>query len=230
MKTIGLIGGITWHSTIDYYSYINEQINKRLGGDESAKVILYSSNFAEIKELTLKDDWDGIAGIINDAAKKLQSAGVDCILICANTMHNIADKVQEAITIPLIHIADATANEIQAAGLNKVALLGTRYTMQLSFFKNRLLAYGIDTLIPGNDEIEKINAAIYDELAKGIILPDTKQSFLTIIERLIRQGAQGIILGCTEIPLLINPADCSLPLFNTTFIHACAAVDFALAK
>ena len=230
MKTIGLIGGTTWYSTIDYYRYINELVNNKLGGDETAKVILNSVNYGEVKKLTLKNDWDSIANIICTAARKTQDAGADCILLCANTMHHIADKVEQAITIPLIHIADATASEIKKADLKTVALVGTKYTMQLNFFKDRLLTHGINPLIPGEDGIEKANAAIFNELGKGIILPETKQLFMKIINQLILQGAQGVILGCTEIPLLIKPADCPLPLFDTTFIHAAAAVDFALAK
>jgi len=230
MKTIGLIGGTTWYSSIDYYRYVNELVNKKSGGDEAAKVILNSVNYGEIKQLTFDNNWDGVANIICSAAKKTQDAGADCILLCANNMHYISDKVKQSITIPFIHIADATANEIKKAGLKTVALLGTKYTMQMSFFKERLLIHGINTLVPGGDDIQKINSAIYNELGKGIILPATKQLFITIINQLIQQGAHGVILGCTEIPLLIKPGDCSLPLFDTTFIHASAAVDFALAK
>jgi aspartate racemase len=230
MKTIGLIGGTTWYSSLDYYRYINEIVNERLGGDEAAKMILYSINYGEIKRLTQKDDWKSIADIICNAARKTQNAGADCILLGANTMHNIADEVQNAITIPLIHIADETAKKIQKKDIKKIALIGTKYTMQLSFFKDRLTAYGISTLIPGAGEMEKINTAIYNELGKGIFLPETKEYFLTITDQLKQQGAEGIILGCTEIPLLIKPADCSLPLFDTTFIHANAAVDFAMAE
>ncbi|MBA2562493.1 MAG: aspartate/glutamate racemase family protein [Chitinophagaceae bacterium] len=230
MKTIGLIGGTTWYSSLDYYRYINEIVNERLGGDEAAKMILYSINYGEIKRLTQKDDWKSIADIICNAARKTQNAGADCILLGANTMHNIADEVQNAITIPLIHIADETAKKIQKKDIKKIALIGTKYTMQLSFFKDRLTAYGISTLIPGAGEMEKINTAIYNELGKGILLPETKEYFLTINDQLKQQGAEGIILGCTEIPLLIKPDDCSLPLFDTTFIHANAAVDFAMAE
>jgi len=230
MKTIGLIGGTTWYSSIDYYRYVNKLVNKKSGGDEAARVILNSVNYGEIKQLTFDNNWDGVANIICSAAKKTQDAGADCILLCANTMHHIADEVKQSITIPFIHIADATANEIKKAGLKTVALLGTKYTMQMDFFKERLLMHGINTLVPGEDDIQKINSAIYNELGKGIIAPPTKQLFITIINQLIQQGAQGVILGCTEIPLLIKPGDCSLPLFDTTFIHASAAVDFALAK
>lgn len=230
MKTIGLIGGITWYSSIDYYRYVNELVNKKSGGDESARVILNSVNYGEIKDLTYKNEWDAIANIISNAARKTEEAGAECILLCANTMHNISDKVQAAISIPLIHIADVTANEIQKTELKTVALLGTKYTMKLNFFKDRLLSYGINTLIPFEDDIEKINSVIYDELGKGVFLAETKQLFLTIIEQLRQRGAEGIILGCTEIPLLIKSSDCSLPLFDTTFIHAKAAVNFALSE
>src|SRR5258706_15414195 len=175
MKTIGLIGGITWYSSIDYYRYINELVNKRSGGDASARVILNSVNYGEIKDLTYKNEWDAIANIIANAARKTEEAGAECILLCANTMHNIADKVQAAISIPLIHISDATAKEIQKRGLKIIALLGTKYTMKLNFFKDHLLSYGIHTLIPFEDDIEKINSAIYDELGKGLFLAETKE-------------------------------------------------------
>jgi aspartate racemase len=230
MKTIGLVGGITWYSTIDYYRYINELVNKKAGGDEAAKIILNSVNYGEIKKFTLENDWKSIASVISGAAKRTGDAGADCILLCANTMHNIAGEVQQAIAVPLIHIADATANEIKKTGLKTVALLGTKYTMQFDFFKERLSTYRINTLIPDENDIQKINEAIYNELGKGIILPETKKLFIGIMDKLIHKGAQGIILGCTEIPLLIKPEDCSVPLFDTTFIHASAAVDFALAE
>ncbi|MEO6328001.1 MAG: aspartate/glutamate racemase family protein [Ginsengibacter sp.] len=230
MKTIGLIGGITWHSTLDYYRYINELADSKSGGDESAKIILNSVNYSQIKQLTFKNDWNGIANIICNAAKKVQEAGADCILLCANTMHQIANEVQQAVTIPLIHIADATANEIEKRGLKTIALLGTKYTMQFEFFKKRLLSRGIKTLIPDEGQIEKINTSIYAELGKGVFLKETKQQFISVIEQLIQKGAQGVVLGCTEIPLLIKPADCDVPLFDTTFIHSAAAVEFAFAK
>lgn len=229
MKTIGLIGGITWLSSLDYYRLLNEKINERLGGVEAGKIILFSVNFAEIKSLTEEGRWDEMARLMTDAAKKLEQAGADCILIGANTMHKIADQIQLGITIPLIHIAEVTAKQIKKQGLRTVALLGTKYTMQLDFYKAKLAAFGITAIIPDEDEIEMMNKAIYDEMGKGVFLPSTKQKFLTIIHKLIGLGAEGIILGCTEIPILIKKEDCEVPVFDTTEIHADAAVEFALA-
>jgi aspartate racemase len=228
MKTIGLIGGISWPATVEYYKLLNEMVNERLGGMNAAKVIIYSVNFEEIKQLTFADDWAGLATAMSHAARQLEKAGADCILIGANTMHRIADQVQAAVHVPLIHIAAVTAEAINRRGLKKVALLGTRYVMQLDFYKQKLAAKNIETIIPGQDDIDYINNAIYEEFGKGIFLPATKQRFLGIIDNLQVQGAAGVIFGCTEIPLLIPEMDCSMPSFDTTRIHAMAAVDFAL--
>ncbi len=228
MKTIGIIGGLSWLSSIEYYRMLNEQVNERMGGVHAGKIILYSVNFAEIKLLTEQDRWDEMTTMVCDIAKKLEQAGADCILIGANTMHKIAGEVQQSINIPVIHIAEATAIEIKKHNLEKVALLGTKYTMQLDFFKDKLSAQGITTIIPGEEEIGFINEAIYTEMGKGIFLPATKAKFLDIITDLISKGAEGIIFGCTEIPLLIKPGDCSVPVFDTTKIHSLAAVRFAL--
>jgi aspartate racemase len=231
MKTIGLIGGITWHSTIDYYRLINQLSNDQLGGVSSAKIILYSIEFGNIKNLTELQRWDDLSDLMNDAALKLEKAGADCILICANTMHNVAGNVQRALKIPLIHIATETAKSITSAGLKKVALLGTKYTMQLDFYKNKLVDYGISTIIPDNEvDVEYLNDAIYQEMGKGIFRPETKSAFLKIIDKLIARGAEGIVLGCTEIPILIKQEDCRVPVFDTTGIHVRAAIDFALSK
>jgi len=227
MKVIGIIGGLTWYSTVEYYRLLNELMNKKMGGLHAAKIILYSVDFAEIKVLTEQQDWDAIAVIICKAAKGVELAGADCLMIGANTMHNIADEVQAAINIPVIHIAEATAAVIKNSGLKKVALLGTKYTMQLDFYKNKLAAKEIETVIPGEAAIEYINNAIYNEFSKGIFLPETKQGFLKIMDTLVQQGAQGFILGCTEIPILIKQEDCRVPLFDTGLIHAEAAVNFA---
>ncbi|MEQ1676238.1 MAG: aspartate/glutamate racemase family protein [Chitinophagaceae bacterium] len=229
MKTIGLVGGITWHSSADYYRYFNQLVNERRGGDESAKVILNSVNYGEIKRFTQAGDWKSISAIISEAAQKAEAAGADCILLGANTMHHIADDVAAVINVPLIHIADTTAKAIKEKGIDTVALLGTKYTMQFDFYKNKLLQHGISTLIPDEEGIGVINSGIYDELGKGILLPQTKQRFLTIIDQLIERGAQGAILGCTEIPLLIKQEDSPVPVFDTTLLHATAAVDFALS-
>lgn len=229
MKTIGLIGGITWYSTLDYYRLLNELVNKKLGGVHAAKIILNSVDFAEIKLLTEKQDWDGLAEIMKTSAKSIEAAGGDCILIGANTMHKIAEEIQSGVSIPVIHIADAVAEAIKLKHLKKVALLGTKYTMQLDFYKNKLATHGIDVIIPNETAVEFINDSIYNEFGKGIFLPVRKQQFLHIIDSLIRQGAEGVVLGCTEIPILIKQEDCAIPVFDTAFIHADAAVKFALA-
>jgi len=228
MKTIGLIGGLTWLSTLDYYRLLNEMVNQQLGGVEAGQIIVYSVNFGEIKVLTEAGQWDEIAKQISGVAKKLEQAGADCILIGANTMHKIADEVQAAVAIPVIHIAEEVAASIKAKGLSRVALLGTKYTMQLDFYKNKLAVKGISTIIPNEAEIEVINTAIYTEMGKGIFTSDTKAKFLGIIQRLISEGAEGIILGCTEIPILVKQEDCTVPVFDTTRIHSQAAVRFAL--
>jgi len=229
MKTIGLIGGITWLSTLDYYRLLNQKINQQLGGVNSAKLIISSVNFDEIKTLTLANDWDGLTVIMSKEAKKLEEAGADCILIGANTMHNIADEVQASINIPLIHVAEETGKEITRLQLKKVALLGTKYTMQLPFYKNKLAAQGIETIIPNETHIEYINSAIYNEMGNGIFLPERKEGFIEIINQLKSEGAEGVILGCTEIPILIKQEDSPIPVFDTTAIHAAAAVNFALS-
>lgn len=230
MKTIGLIGGISWLSTVEYYKLINQLVNERLGGVDASKVILFSVNFGDIKRLTMADDWNTMSNMMCDAAQKLEQAGADCVLMGVNTMHKIADDVEASVKIPFIHIASATADEISKDGLAKVALLGTRYVMQLDFYKNKLAEKNIEVIIPGQDDIDYINNAIYEEFGKGIFLPATKQRFLEIINKLAAKGAQGVIAGCTEIPLLIQQNDCPIHLFDTTRIHAEAAVRFVLGK
>ncbi len=229
MKTIGLIGGISWLSTIDYYRLLNQKINEQLGGVHSAQILLSSVNFDEVKRLTLADDWNGLAGMMSREAKRLEQAGADFILIGANTMHNIADDVQASINIPLIHIAEEAGKEIVKLQLKKVALLGTKYTMQLDFYKNKLAEQGIETIIPNETDIEYINTAIYEEMGKGIFLPERKQGFIRIINQLKEQGAEGVVLGCTEIPILIQQNDSPIPVFDTTAIHVNAAVVLALS-
>jgi len=228
MKTIGIIGGLTWLSTVEYYKLLNQMVNERLGGAASAKILLYSVNFEEIKALTIADDWDAIARVIGNAAGKLEQAGADCLLLGANTMHKIADDIRVHITIPLINIAEATATTISRQGLKKVALLGTKYTMQLPFYRDKLAAQSIETIIPEGTDVEFINNAIYEEMSMNLFLPETKERFKQIIEKLTGKGAEGIIMGCTEIPILLKDENTSVPLFDTTFIHSKAAVDFAL--
>lgn len=229
-KTIGLIGGITWLSTLDYYRLINQLTNEQLGGASSAKILIYSINFEEIKTLTFANDWDGIANLMIGIAQNLETAGADCILLGANTMHHIADKVRAAINIPLIHIAEVTANNIKLKGLQTVALLGTKYTMQLPFYSNKLAEQNIKTIIPEQVDIDFINESIYTEFSNNVFLPATKERYLNIITKLTAQGAQGVILGCTEIPILIKQTDCEIPIFDTALIHATAAVQFALGS
>lgn len=229
MKIIGLIGGITWYSTLDYYRLLNEMVNQRLAGVHSARIILYTVDFAEIKSLTEKEDWDAIAAIMCKAAQTLETAGAGCVVICANTMHNIAHKLSGTFNIPLIHIAEAVATKIYEQKIKTVALLGTKYTMQMDFYKDKLALQNIDTIIPAEADIEFINNSIYEEFGKGIFLPETKQRYLEIINKLIQQGAEGVILGCTEIPILLKDTDCGIPVFDSGVIHSTAAVDFALA-
>ncbi|MFN8252881.1 MAG: aspartate/glutamate racemase family protein [Ferruginibacter sp.] len=228
MKTIGLIGGLTWLSTAEYYKVLNEMVNKKLGGVHSAKIILHSVDFAGIKTMTENDNWNGIAAVIAPAAKGLELAGADCILIGANTMHKIAGAIQDAVNIPVIHIADAVAAAINEKGLKKVALLGTKYTMQLDFYKNRLLAKGIEVMIPGAADIAFINHSIYEEFSKNIFTAATREKYLQIMQAMIHEGVEGFILGCTEIPLLIKKEDIAVPMFDTLSIHAAAGVDFAM--
>lgn len=230
MKTIGLIGGVSWLSTAEYYKIINQVINQKLGGVSSARIIIYSVDFAEIKTLTDTGDWDSIAQIMCQAAQKLEAAGADCLLLGANTMHKIANKVQAAISIPLIHVAVATATAIKQKELQTVALLGTKYVMQQDFYRDTLAEQGLTVLIPEQSDIDYINNAIYSEFGKGIFTTEAKQMFLQIIDRLVSKGAEGVIFGCTEIPILLKQSDCRIPVFDTTFIHAEAAIAFALTR
>lgn len=220
MKTIGLIGGMSWESTVTYYQIINETIKKELGGLHSAKILLYSVDFAEIEKCQTEGNWDKSADILGAAAKNLEKAGADYIVICTNTMHKIAPLIQKQITIPLIHIAEATAERLTEKHIGKVALLGTKYTMMQDFYKEKLTEVGIQVLIPCEVDIEFVNHVIFDELCLGIISENSKKEYLRIIDELSKQGAQGVILGCTEIGLLINQKDTSLPVFDTAEIHA----------
>ncbi len=229
MKTLGLIGGTTWVSTVDYYRLINQMVNQRLGGLNSARMLLYSVNFEEFRPPDTVEGWENVTQRIIAIARTLEQGGAQGLVLCANTLHKIADRVQADITIPIIHIAEATAAEIGKAKLNKVALLGTKFTMQEPFYHDKLRAQGIETLIPEQDDRLYIHDAILDEMALEIFKPETKQRFLEIIAQLQQRGAQAIVLGCTEIPILVKPADTSAPLFDTTHIHAQAAVDFALS-
>ncbi|MGG5419671.1 aspartate/glutamate racemase family protein [Clostridioides difficile] len=223
MKTIGLIGGMSWESTITYYQVINTVIKERLGGLHSSKCILYSVDFQEIEECQSSGNWEKSAKILADAAIKLQEAGADFIVICTNTMHKVSDKIQESIHIPLLHIADVTATVLREKEIKKVALLGTKYTMEQDFYKNVIINNGIEVLIPNEEDRIIVNDTIFNELCLGIISESSKKAFLSIIDKLGKQGAETVILGCTEIGLLIKQNDTSIPLFDTTVIHAIEA-------
>ena len=229
MKTIGLIGGLSWESTAEYYRIINETVRQKLGGLHSAKIVMVSLNFSEIKELVQKNEQTKVLETLIDAAKRLEQAGADCLLICANTAHRFADKIQENIRIPLVHITDKTAEQILESGIQKVGLLGTKVTMEETFYRGRLLEkYNIQTVTPDEQDRLIIDQIIFKELCAGVINEDSKAMFKTIIQKLQQQGVQGIILGCTEIWMLVKPEDCLLPLFDTAKIHAVSAVDFAI--
>jgi aspartate racemase len=229
MKTIGLIGGMSWLSTAEYYRIINQEVNKREGGLHSAKIIMYSVDFDTIERMQTEGRWDEAANMLVDIARKLETGGADCIVICTNTMHRVADDVQKGIDIPLLNIVDATAERIKAKGLKKVGLLGTRYTMKEDFYRGRLSReYGIEAIVPGNEDINTVNNIIFKELCLGNINRSSKDQIIEIINSLADGGAEGVILGCTELPLLVKQEDVSIPLFDTTQIHAEYAVEYAL--
>lgn len=231
MKTIGMIGGMSWESSIEYYRIINQTTREILGGLHSAQSIMYSVEFAEIEELQHQNRWQETSQILIGAAQNLEKAGADFIIICTNTMHKVYDDVQNNLQIPMLHIADATAEEIQARGITKIGLLGTRFTMEEDFYKGRLTEkYGLKVIIPSPAEMGEVHRVIYEELCAGKILESSKEKYSDIITGLVKEGAEGIILGCTEIGLLIKSQDSPVPLFDTTEIHANAAVRFALSN
>ena len=229
MKTIGLIGGSTPQSTVLYYQILNDLANKEFGGNHSCKTIIHSLDFGEISKLQFQDDWDTLDEIMKNAGKSLENAGADLIIICANTMHLCSDAILKNTNIPLIHIARETGKAIKASGLQKILLLGTKFTMQKAFFKNILTnEFGIEVIIPNPEDCILVNNVIYQELVRGQLLPASKEAYQNIIAKAASNGAEGVILGCTEIPLLIKPSDVEIPIFDTTLIHAEAAVKFAL--
>ena len=228
MKTIGLIGGMSWESTVPYYRIINECIKDALGGLHSAKIALYSVEFDEIERCQSEGRWEDAGNILADAARGLEQCGADLILICTNTMHKVYDQVQTAVNVPLLHIADATGDALREAGIRKVGLLGTRYTMQQDFYKGRLAAAGFEVAVPSDAYIEELNRIIFEELCVGEIREDSRAYFAQAIEDLKAQGCEAVILGCTEIGLLVRAEDSALPVFDTTVIHAQAAAKRAL--
>lgn len=231
MKTIGLIGGMSWESSQEYYRIINETARERLGGLHSARSLMLSFDFAEIEELQHAGDWDEATRRMVEAAQSLEKGGADFLMICTNTMHKMARAVQDGVDIPLLHIADPTGQAIKAQGITKIALLGTKYTMEHDFYKGRLQSeFGLEVVVPDEVDRQTIHGVIYDELCVGVVKEDSRQKYQQIIERLKTRGAEGVILGCTEITLLIQQADTDLPVFDTTRIHAEAAVDLALQQ
>jgi aspartate racemase len=228
MKTIGLIGGMSWESTVSYYRMINEEVKRRLGGLHSARTVLYSVDFHDIEELQRAGRWDEAGAILATAAHSLQAAGADFIVLCTNTMHKVAPAIDSAVTIPLLHIADATAAKIRHARIGTVGLLGTRFTMEQDFYRGRLEQQGLTVIVPEQLDRDFVHGVIYDELCLGSIRDESRERYRVIIGRLVAAGANGIIFGCTEIGLLVSQADSSVPVFDTTAIHAASAVDFAL--
>lgn len=231
MKTIGLLGGMSWESTQSYYQALNIGVRQRLGGLHSARILLYSVDFADIEQLQHQGRWAETATLLGSAAQALQAGGADFMLLCTNTMHKVAAEVAGSVDIPLLHIADATAERLKKDGIGKVGLLGTRFTMEQDFYKNRLTErYGIEVLIPAEPQRQLVHQVIYQELCLGNINPVSRQQYLAIIQQLFEAGAEAVILGCTEIALLVQQADTAVPLYDTTALHAEAAIALALAQ
>lgn len=231
MRTIGMLGGMSWKSSIEYYRIVNEAVRDRLGGTHSAKSVMVSVDFHEIEAMQQRGDWEAATAAMVAGALAVEAGGADVLLICTNTMHLMADEVQDAIGIPMLHIADATAAAVRAAGVEVVALLGTRFTMEQDFYRGRLAGrHGLDVRIPDDAGRAVVHDVIYDELVRGIVRDESRRAYLDIIDGLVAEGAQGVIAGCTEIELLVAPGDVAVPYFPTTRIHAEAAVDWALAE
>ena len=231
MKIIGLLGGMSWESTVPYYRLVNETVKETLGGLHSAKIVLYSVDFHEVEQLQHAGDWDSAGRLLADAARSLEAAGADFLVLCTNTMHKVADAIESAVRIPLLHIADPTAGAIKAAGYSKVGLLGTRFTMEQDFYKHRLCKkHGLEVLVPSSAEREVVHRVIYEELCLGRVLPASKVKYKEIMANLVERGAQALILGCTEISLLIGREDATVQVFDTTAIHARSAAEYALAN
>ncbi|GAA2987540.1 aspartate/glutamate racemase family protein [Streptomyces drozdowiczii] len=229
MKTIGLIGGMSWESTAEYYRLLNEGVRERLGGLHSAKCVLYSVDFAEIERLQVAGRWTEAGDVLADAARSLRAAGADLLLICTNTMHKVAGQVAAAVDVPLLHLADATAAAVNTAGLTRVGLLGTAFTMEQDFYRDRVAGHGLEVLVPDADDRALVHRVIYDELCLGVIREESRAAYGEVIGRLVAAGAEGIILGCTEIELLVGPEHSPVPVFATARLHAEAAVAAALA-
>ncbi|MDH2416497.1 aspartate/glutamate racemase family protein [Nocardioides sp. CER19] len=230
MRKIGLLGGMSWESSALYYRLVNEGVRDRLGGLHSAVCVMGSVDFAEIERLQVSGEWTQAGELLADEARGLVAAGAECVVLCTNTMHKVAPTIENAVDVPLIHLVDVTAAAVKEAGLRRVALLGTRFTMEESFYRDRMAAYGVDTMVPDADERTVVNDVIYDELVVGVVDDAARAAYRRIIDRLAHAGAEGVILGCTEIELLIAQDDSPVPVFASTALHAEAAVDFALSS
>lgn len=229
MKTIGMIGGTSWESTVTYYQVINRAVKERLGGLHSAKCVIYSVDFHELETLMAKGEWDRAGVILARVAATLEKAGADFVILCTNTLHKVADAIQAAVAVPFLHIAELTADELEGRGVSRVGLLGTRYTMEQDFYKERLIRRGMDVLVPDTEDRDRLNTIIFDELCVGIIKPESKMFVLDTVDKLSAAGVEGVILGCTEIGLLLQQEDTGCPLFDTALIHAGRTAQYALA-
>jgi aspartate racemase len=228
MRRIGLLGGMSWESTELYYRLVNEDVRDRLGGFHSARLVLASVDFAEVEAMQVAGDWGAAGELLAGEARALEAAGAECVVLCTNTMHKVADAIEAAVGIPLINLADVTADAVRGAGLNAVGLLGTRFTMEQPFYADRLRSHGLEVLVPEDDDLELVHRVIYDELVLGVVRDESRAAYADVVRRLVDRGARGVVLGCTEIELLVGPGDVDVPVFATTALHARAAVDFAL--
>lgn len=230
MRRIGLLGGMSWESTALYYRLINEDVRDRFGGFHSARLVLASVDFAEVEAMQAAGDWEAAGTLLADEARALEAAGAECVVLCTNTMHKVADAIEAAVTIPLIHLADVTAAAVRHARVGTVALLGTRFTMEQPFYADRLRSRGLEVLVPEVDDLSLVHDVIYDELVHGVVRDESRAAYVDVVRRLVDRGAGGVVLGCTEIELLLGPGDVDVPVFATTALHARAAVDFALGR
>jgi aspartate racemase len=229
LRRIGLLGGMSWESTALYYRLVNEEVRERLGGFHSARLVMASVDFAEVEAMQAAGDWAAAGDLLAREAQGLEAAGAECVVLCTNTMHRVADAIEAAVEIPLLHLADVTADAIREARLDRVALLGTRFTMEQPFYADRLRSHGVDVLVPEGADRTLVHDVIYDELVLGVVRDESRAAYVDVVRRLVEQGAGGVVLGCTEIELLIGPDDVDVPVFATTALHARAAVDFALS-
>lgn len=229
MRRIGLLGGMSWESSALYYELLNEAVRERLGGYHSARVLMSSVDFAEVEAMQAAGEWDAAGALLAAEAAALEAAGAECLVLCTNTMHKVADAIESATSVPLIHIVDVTAAAVRAAGLSRVALLGTRFTMEQAFVRDRLAAHGVQALVPPAEDRELVHEVIYGELVRGVVREESREAYVDVVARLVADGAEGVVLGCTEIELLLRPEDVDVPVFATTRLHALAALDFALS-